>query len=186
MYDNNRLLLIDSGRQDKEALDVYVGQLQNHWNFVDVLSPTSLVEKLSWPFFIVKKGLDLFSKNKYDHILVREHPLLLNGIGALLLHKATKRPYIVEINRSNQLSSPSRLPDRIGNLLMRWFFRFEAKFAKAVLVPDKADGADFIYRCSNQSDKVMCLNPFLGYSGEEQSVELNDYASTISQLFRKI
>ncbi len=194
----NRLLLIDFEQSDIKKLLTSANQLTNHWGFIDIIglpnsvdtrpitegnvtvhASSSRIIKFFWPVFVFKKGLELFLKNKYDHILVREHPLLLSCAAVLLLHKITDKPYVVEIDRPQS----SKLLEKIEKFLMLNFFRFEAKFAKAILTSEQADSANFVHQCSKQSGKVICLPNLSNNNNSQEKQYPKTYGATLKQLF---
>ena len=114
------LLMISGDRsilQGKKGAFWYTLEvLSKHWDRIDVVVPKarglhpdthpfgnvwfhpSPCRLWYQPWWILKKGGELFRAHHQDVMTVQEYPPFYNGLGTLWLHRATKVPYMVEIH----------------------------------------------------------------------------------------
>lgn len=84
------------------------------------------------PWWIMRKGKELFARTHHDVMTVHDYPPFYNGLGALLLHRATCIPFALEIHHIVGWPSAANATERIGLCLSRIVLPMEAAAASAV------------------------------------------------------
>jgi len=149
-----KLLMISGDRSvlggKRGAFHYTLDGFRAHWDRIDVLcprpekpggdphpfpnvffhpSPRGLLRQSFW---ILRKGKELIAEHRHDVITVHEYPPFYNGIGALLLHRATGVPFALEIHHVVGWPFAASIAEWIGARLSPFFIRFEAGTAAAV------------------------------------------------------
>lgn len=100
---------------------------------------------LIWqPFWILKKGRQIYREYKFDLITVHEYPPFYNGIGARLLWNKIKVPYILEIFHIPGYPKAVNLKEKIYRSLFYFFIGYDCRKAKAVRVMNNQVAAKLI------------------------------------------
>jgi glycosyltransferase involved in cell wall biosynthesis len=127
-------------------------ELHKHFDRIDVICPAIGVGQkdrilfnniffhpasrgLFWhPFFITKKGRELFEMHHHDVMTIHEYPPFYNGLGARWLKKQTGIPAVLEIHHLVGWPKASSLSEWIGRLMSRLFLSFHTRAFDAVRV----------------------------------------------------
>ena len=94
-------------------------------------SPWSLIFQ---PFWILKKGREIYREQKFDLVVVHEYPPFYNGIGAKWLWNKIKVPYVLEIFHIPGYPKAASLKEKIYKKMFYFFFGYDCRKAKAVRV----------------------------------------------------
>jgi glycosyltransferase involved in cell wall biosynthesis len=151
-----KLLMVSGDRsvlQGKKGAFYYtLEEFSKHWDRIDIIVPAVSGEWLAgslfgnvyfhssskglWyqPWWIKKKGQELFDMHHHDVMTVHEYPPFYNGIGAAMLHKTTKIPYALEIHHIVGYPRSASLQEFIGRLMYRPYFFCFGRRANAVRV----------------------------------------------------
>jgi len=86
------------------------------------------------PFWILKKGLEIYRTQKFDLITVHEYPPFYNGIGARMLWNKIRVPYILEIFHIPGYPKAASLKEKLYKCLFYSFIKYDCRKAKAVRV----------------------------------------------------
>ncbi len=113
-------------------------EFSKHWERIDILCPRTItsgempdpapffgkvyvhvspVRFFRHPWWILKKGAELFLQEHHDVMTVHEYPPFQNGIGAAMLSRRTGIPYVTEIHHVVGDPVASSWTESIGRLL---------------------------------------------------------------------
>ena len=154
------LLMISGDRsmlQGRQGAFWYTLQaFSKYWGRIDVICPRSSAPARErvffgnvhfhpspWPLWrqskwIAEKGKELVTIYKHSVMTVHEYPPFYNGIGARRLWKKTHVPYALEIHHIVGYPVASSMTERLGRVLSRFYFPFDAAKAGGVRVVNKS------------------------------------------------
>lgn len=133
-------------------------EFSKHWNRVDILCPKSPSRNQQsgtsqsfpnvffhpsplgrWyqPFWICRKGRELYHMHRHKVMTVHEYPPFYNGTGARLLARATGIPFALEIHHIVGWPMPASVSEALGLRLSRWVLPREAQKATAIRVVNR-------------------------------------------------
>jgi len=112
------------------------------------------------PFWILKKGKQIYKEQKFNLMTVHEYPPFYNGIGAKLLHRKTKIPYVLEIMHVPGHPKSADFKELFYKLLVRLFVRFTAAEAQAVRIINKKETAKFLLKNGIPREKLVYIPAF--------------------------
>src|SRR3989344_3726314 len=108
------------------------------------------------PFWIWKKGLEIYHEQKFNLVTVHEYPPFYNGIGARLLWQKIKVPYILEVHHIPGYPRASGMKEKIYKKLMGAFIKYDSDKAMAVRVVNENQVPDFLKRAGVPEQKIKC------------------------------
>ncbi|MBI2670133.1 MAG: glycosyltransferase family 4 protein [Candidatus Yanofskybacteria bacterium] len=112
------------------------------------------------PLWILKKGKQLYRENKFNLMTVHEYPPFYNGIGARLLWKKIRIPYILEIHHISGHPKAADFKERIYKLATKCFIKFDAAKAKAVRVVNQHQVPYFLSKSGVPREKIIYIPSF--------------------------
>lgn len=131
--------------------------LKIHKNVFLHVSPYSLIFQ---PFFIRKKGEELYKKHNYHFMTVHEFPPFYNGLGARLLFWRVRVPYILEIHHIIGYPKAPNFKEWFYKILTKFFINWDAKKAKAVRVVNQKQVPDFLKKSGLSKEKIKYIPSF--------------------------
>jgi len=108
------------------------------------------------PFWILRKGLEIYRHHKFDLVTVHEYPPFYNGLGACMLHWKIKIPYILEIFHVPGHPRSSGLKELIYKFITRLYIGFDAYKATAVRVMNNDIGS-FLKKAGVPEKKIKLI-----------------------------
>lgn len=158
----------------KNALYNTLEEFHKYWERIDIVIPrvkdqsaqtlfgNVFIHSSPWPlllhpFFFITKAASLHRRIKFDLVTVHEFPPFYNGVGAWLLWKIIRVPYVLEILHVPGYPRASSFRERIYLVAMRWFVAFDAAKAKAVRVMNKKEVPDFLIRAGVPKEKIKLI-----------------------------
>lgn len=151
-------------------------EFSRHWERVDVICPkaqqkvyrvhdnvfihSSPLPRIFQPWFIVKKGTELYNKEKFDIFGVHSYPPFYNDIGGWWLHKKIKVPYVLELMHIAGYPKAGDLKEWFYKNLNRYFLRFSAKCAEAIRVINKIQISEFLKKAGINDKKINYVPAF--------------------------
>jgi len=151
-------------------------EFSKYWDRIDVICPkteqkvfnvhrnvyihSSDKSKIFQSFFILKKGLEIFKKEKFDIFGVHSYPPFYNDIGGLKLFKKTKAPYVLEVMHITGYPKAGNFKEWFYRLLEKLFVKFFAKKAKAVRIINKKQTGEFLKRAGIDEKKLKYIPAF--------------------------
>ena len=130
------------------------------------------------PFWILKKGREIYREHKFDLMTVHEYPPFYNGIGARLLWSkinpvkyrgaVTPRglfdgvniPYILEIHHIPGHPRASDFKEWLYKIATRFFIKYDAAKAKAVRVVNQHQVPEFLVKAGVPKEKIAYIPSF--------------------------
>ena len=158
-------LLIISGdtalaRGKKGPFYYMLEEFSKYWERIDIICPkaqqqffnvhkniyihSSNKSKIFQPWFILKKGLEIYKKEKFDLFTVHSYPPFYNDIGGRWLHNKIKTPYTLEVMHITGCPKAGNFKDWFYKILTRLFIKWSAKKVKLVRVINQKQTPDFL------------------------------------------
>lgn len=178
-----KLLMITGDRalaQGKKGPFYYtLEEFSKYWERIDIICPrvyqTSSIEHRTsnlqpfpnvfihsspWPLifqpcFILKKGTEIFKKEKFDIFGVHSYPPFYNDIGGLWLYKRIKKPYVSEIHHITGYPRAGSFKEGVYRALTGLFINKFAKKAKAIRVVNKKQTPEFLIKSGVDKNKII-------------------------------
>jgi glycosyltransferase involved in cell wall biosynthesis len=154
-------------------------EFSKHWERIDIICPkirnpkheirnifdnvfihSSNVPLILHPWFILKKGQEIYKEQKFDLFIIHSYPPFYNDIGGLLLYKKIKTPYILEIMHIAGYPKAGSFKERFYKILTKLFIRFFAKNAKAVRIINQKQTGDFLKKSGTSENKLKYIPAF--------------------------
>ena len=118
------------------------------------ISPWPLV---FYPFWFLKKALEIYREQKFDLMTVHEFPPFYNGIGARMLWRKIKVPYVLEIHHIPGYPKAAGLKESIYRWAMRSFIKFDSLNAIAVRVVNQKETPEFLLKAGVPKEKIKYI-----------------------------
>ena len=116
--------------------------------------------KILQPFWILKKGLEVYRQDKFDIVTVHEYPPFYNGLGARMLWNKIKIPYVVEIMHMPGYPRVSDLKEFFYKFLTRVFISIDSSKAKAIRVINKNEVPGFLKKAGVLENRIEYIPAF--------------------------
>lgn len=174
-------LLIISGdtalAQGKKGPFYYtLEEFSKHFDRIDIICPktrqkisqvhgnvfihSSKKSRIFQSWFILKKGQEIYKKEKFDAFGVQSYPPFYNDIGARWLFNKIKVPYLLEIMHIVGHPKAANLKEWLYRILTKLFIKFSAKKAKAVRVINKTQVLEFLEKARVDKNKIQYVPAF--------------------------
>ncbi len=163
----------------KSAFYNTLEEFHKYWDRIDIICPKTefpmsdvrnffgnvFIHPSPWPlvaqpFWILKKGKQIYAEQKFDLMTVHEYPPFYNGIRARLLWGWIQVPYILEIHHIPGFPKAAGPKERFYKNLMRFFIRADSAKAKAVRAVNKKQVPDFLIKAGVPKDKIVYIPSF--------------------------
>lgn len=151
-------------------------EFSKYWERIDIICPKTkqrisnvhknvYIHGFSWPmwrqpWFILKKGLEIYKKEKFDIFGIHDDPPFYNDIGGYWLHKKTRAPYVLEAMHIAGDPKAGNLKEWIYKILSKLFIRYFARKAKAVRVINKKQTPEFLKKAGIDEKKIKVVPAF--------------------------
>ncbi|MFH1225819.1 MAG: glycosyltransferase family 4 protein [bacterium] len=112
------------------------------------------------PLFIVKKGKEIYQKEKFDLFGIHSYPPFYNEMGGLKLFKKIKVPFVLECHHIVGYPRSADLKEKIYLFLTKIFLAHYAKKATAVRVVNSIQVPDFLKSIGVDAKKIMYVPSF--------------------------
>ena len=145
-----------------ERIDIIAPKIKNHSSKVQELFGNVYVHISPWPliwhpFWFLKKGLELFKKEKFDLMTVQEFPPFYNGIGARLLWNKIKVPYVLEIHHIPGYPRAAGRKESFYRYLLKTFIKWDSAKVVAVRVVNQNQVPSFLKNSGVPADKIKYI-----------------------------
>ena len=118
------------------------------------ISPWPLI----WhPVWFIRKGIEIYREQKFDIMTVHEFPPFYNGIGAKLLEKFIKVPYILEIHHIVGYPKSANFKEWLYRILFRLFIGFDSRKAKAIRVVNQNQTPEYLKKSGIPESKIKYI-----------------------------
>lgn len=177
-----KLLMISGDRSLAEgkrgAFYNTLEEFHKHWDRVDIITPklhrsqtinavfgNVFIHSSTWPlilqpFWILKKGREIYREQKFNLMTVHEYPPFYNGIGARLLWCKIKVPYVLEIMHIPGYPKAANTKEKIYKTLLKFFIKPDSSKAKAIRVINKSQVSDFLIKAGVARNKLIYIPAF--------------------------
>ncbi|HUT96488.1 MAG TPA: glycosyltransferase family 4 protein [Candidatus Paceibacterota bacterium] len=123
--------------------------------FNNVYVHSSNLPKIFHPWFILKKGTEIFKEQKFDFFTTHSYPPFYNDIGGCWLHNKIKKPFILEVHHITGYPRAGNTKERFYRFLNKIFIRYSAKKAAIVRVVNQKQTPGFLKRYGVDSKKII-------------------------------
>ena len=174
------LLMITGDRSlaqgKKGAFYNTLSELHKYFDRIDVICPRTKGQDVGffenvhihpspWPLafqwrWILKKGIEIYRGNPFQIFTCHEYPPFYNGLGAWLLWRKIKVPYILEIMHIPGYPKSAGIKERVYKFIFPFFIRFSAKHARAVRVINQREAPGFLKKVGVPESKLIYIPAF--------------------------
>lgn len=109
------------------------------------------------PFWILKKGADLYHQYKFDLVTVHDYPPFYNGLGARWFGHKTKVPYVLEVHHIPGYPRAGSIKERIYRQAWTMMAKFETAKARAVRVVNQKETPEFLMKVGVSKEKIVYI-----------------------------
>ncbi len=178
-----KILLISGdralGQGKKSGFYYMLEEFSKYWDRIDIICPkiknqeskvksfygNVFVHSSSWPIvfhplFILKKGVEIFKKEKFDLFTIHSYPSFYNDIGGLWLYNKIKVPCVSEVHHITGYPKAGSFKGWFYKILTRLFIRFFTKRAKAIRVVNQKQVPQFLRKVGIPEKKIKYLPSF--------------------------
>ncbi len=147
-----------------------LAELRKHFERVDIICPRAgsdnvqpfenvFIHPSPWPiwlqpWWIRKKGLELSQANAWSIMTVHEYPPFYNGLGAYLLWRKIKIPYVLEIHHIPGYPRAASIKEAWYCRLSHVFLAADAHRASAVRVVNQHEAPKFLISAGIKNKKI--------------------------------
>ena len=175
-----KLLMITGDRalaQGKKGPFYYMlEEFSKHWDRIDIICPKTeqKIDKIHnnvfihcsnkslifHPWFILKKGIEIFKKEKFDFFTVHSYPPFYNDIGGKWLFRKIKIPYSLEVMHITGHPKTGEFKEWIYRILTRIFIKHFSKKAKVIRIINKKQTKEFLIKARVDEKKIKYIPAF--------------------------
>ncbi len=112
------------------------------------------------PWFIAKKGLEIYRQQKFDLFGIHSYPPFYNEIGGLKLYKKIKVPFVLECHHIVGYPKAADLKEKIYFLLIKLFLAHYTRKAVSVRTVNSIQVPDFLKKIGVEEKKIMYIPSF--------------------------
>jgi len=185
-----KLLMITGDRalaQGKKGPFYYMlEEFSKYWERIDIICPRAkssansadrrqpkvknfhknvFLHSSSWPlwrqpWFILKKGIEIYKKEKFDLFTIHSYPPFYNDIGGNWLFNKIKVPYMLEIMHIIGYLKAGNFKEWLYKILNRYLVRFSTRKAEAVRIVNKKQVPEFLKKAGVNEKKLKYIPAF--------------------------
>lgn len=175
-----KLLMITGDRalvQGKKGAFYYMlEEFSQYWERIDIICPkteqkifkvhknvfihSSPLPIIFHPWFILKKGIEIYKKEKFDLFTIHSYPSFYNDIGGLWLYNKIRVPCVSEVHHIAGYPKAGSFKEWFYKILTRLFIRFFTKKAKAIRVVNQKQVPQFLKKVGIPEKKTRYLPSF--------------------------
>ncbi|PIR41651.1 MAG: hypothetical protein COV31_00225 [Candidatus Yanofskybacteria bacterium CG10_big_fil_rev_8_21_14_0_10_46_23] len=160
---------------ERGAIFNTLSEFRRHWGRIDVIAPhlpgspkskqvfdnvwihCSRWPILSQPWFILKKGQEIFRKHQFDVMTVHDYPPFYNGLGASWLCKKVGRSYLYELFHIPGYPRAGNLREKFYFLLTKILIRRITKRAGMIRIMNEREVGNFLKNRGVKPDKINLI-----------------------------
>lgn len=151
-------------------------EFSRYWDRIDIICPKArqktfkvhenvFVHSSPWPlllqsWFIFKKGLEIYKKEKFDVFGVHSYPPFYNDIGGRWLYNKIEVPHVLEVMHITGYPRVGSFKEWFYRILIRLFIKWSAKKAKMVRVINKKQTPGFLKKAGVDKKKIRYIPAF--------------------------
>ena len=123
--------------------------------FNNVYVHSSNLPKIFHPWFILKKGTEIFKEQKFDFFTTHSYPPFYNDIGGYWLYNKIKRPFILEVHHITGYPKAGDIKELFYRFLDKIFIRYSARKAMAIRVVNQKQTPGFLKNYGVDGKKII-------------------------------
>jgi glycosyltransferase involved in cell wall biosynthesis len=151
-------------------------EFSKYWDRIDVICPktsqkisnvfgnvfihSSNKSRIFQPWFILKKGTELYREQKFDIFGIHSYPPFYNDIGGCWLHNKIKTPYVLEVMHIVGYPRAGNLKEWFYKILNRLFIKYSARKAKMIRVINQSQVPEFLKKAGVGTEKIKYIPAF--------------------------
>lgn len=151
-------------------------EFSKHWERIDIICPktrqkiftihgnvyiySSNTFKIFQPWFILKKGLEIYKEQKFNLFTIHSYPPFYNDIGGCWLYNKIKIPYVLEVMHITGHPKAGNFKEWLYKILTGLFIRFSAKKAIVVRVINQEQTPEFLIKSGVDKNKIKYISAF--------------------------
>lgn len=151
-------------------------EFSKYWERIDIICPktsqrvfnifgnvfihSSNKSRIFHPWFILKKGVEIYKEQKFDIFGIHSYPPFYNDIGGCWLYNKIKTPYVLEVMHIVGHPKAGDFKEWFYKILNRIFLRFSAKKAKAIRVINQKQVPEFLKKVGVGTEKIKYVPAF--------------------------
>ncbi len=128
--------------------------------FGNVFIHSSNLPLILQPWFVLKKGTEIFKQQKFDLFTIHSYPPFYNDVGGLWLHKKIKTPYLLEIMHITGYPKAGNCKEWFYKILTKIFIKKFTKNARAVRVINQNQVPEFLIKFKIDKEKIKYVPAF--------------------------
>ncbi len=145
-----------------DRIDIICPQVQSSKFKVRGLFNNVFIHPSPWPlifqpWWILKRGRQLYREHKFNLMTVHEYPPFYNGIGAKLLWGKIYIPYVLEIHHIPGYPKAADIKEWAYKIATRCFIKYDTVRAMAVRVVNQHQVPDFLFRAGVPKEKNVYI-----------------------------
>lgn len=112
------------------------------------------------PWFILKKGIEIYKKQKFDLFTIHSYPPFYNDLGGRWLYNKIKIPYVLEIMHIAGYPKAGSFKEWLYKILTRLFVNYFSKKARAVRAINQKQTSEFLRKAGVDEKKIKYIPAF--------------------------
>lgn len=163
---------------EKGAFYQTLEEFRKHWERIDILCPRGseaggtkeffgnvFVHQSPWPlvcqpWFIAKKGAELYRKHGFDLVTCHEYPPFYNGWGASKLYKRLGISAVLEIMHIPGYPKAANIKEMFYRFLARRILPLTSRWVKGIRVINEHETPDFLVAAGIERKKIFYAPAF--------------------------
>jgi len=148
-----------------ERIDIICPRIKNRESGIKNIFGNVFIHSSPWliifhPWFILKKGTEIYKKERFDIFGVHSYPPFYNDIGGRWLYNKIKTPYVLEIMHIVGYPKAANLKERVYKILNKLFIRYSANKAKAIRIINQKQVPEFLKNAGVDNEKLRYTPAF--------------------------
>jgi len=151
-------------------------EFSKYWERIDIICPktsqkifnvfgnvfihSSNKSRILQPWFILKKGTELYKEQKFDIFGIHSYPPFYNDIGGCWLHDKIKTPYVLEVMHIVGYPRAGNLKEWVYKILNRLFIKYSARKAEMIRVINQVQVPEFLKKAGVNREKIKYVPAF--------------------------
>jgi len=154
--------LLEEFSQYWERIDIICPRTEKKIDniFENVFIHSSHLPLIFQPWFILKKGIEIFKQQKFDIFGIHSYPPFYNDIGGLWLYKKIKTPYLLEVMHITGYPKAGNFKEWFYKILTKIFIKKFTDNAKAIRVINKTQVPEFLIKSGVEKEKIKYIPAF--------------------------
>jgi len=156
-------------------------EFSKYWERIDIICPrteqkasvvhgsvhihSSNKSKIFQPWFIVKKGIEIYRKQNFDLFTIHSYPPFYNDLGGLMLYNKLRTsnfehqafPFVLEVMHITGYPKAGNSKEWLYKILTRLFIKWSANKAIAIRIINKKQTGEFLKKAGVNEKKLKYI-----------------------------